>query len=137
MAEELEKTVVGPALHAWALPAFLTTTPTDTVVGAILCGIPRVMLEGERTDWTDIREMLEKLREYGRETTAWYHLLVPVINGFVRAFDAPERGSGLSHYHAWITAFCVFSDKGQWIGMRFKLLDAAASPLQDPVSLSA
>jgi hypothetical protein len=91
LAKEMAEELVDPALRAWVLPAFSTTTPTDTVVGAILlkayfnyvlyyieCGIPRVTLESERTDWTDIRE---RLREYRRETAAWNHL---------RAFDAPE-----------------------------------------------
>ncbi|KAJ7501637.1 hypothetical protein B0H11DRAFT_2224514 [Mycena galericulata] len=33
---------------------------------------------------------LEKLREYGLETIAWYHLLHPVLVRFVAAFDSPE-----------------------------------------------
>jgi hypothetical protein len=54
------------------------------------CGIPRVTLEGEKKDWENILTRLEKLKEYGDETTAWYHLLVPVISRFVGAFDNPD-----------------------------------------------
>jgi hypothetical protein len=34
------------------------------------CGIPRATLEGERSDWVNILERLENLKEYGFETTA-------------------------------------------------------------------
>jgi hypothetical protein len=97
------------------------------------CGIPRVTLEGERADWVDILGRLEKLKEYGLETTAWYHLLRPVITRFVAAFDAPTSpanvdfwqrvatytpgGSGVGDYYTgWITAFTVFDKDGYWLG---------------------
>jgi hypothetical protein len=96
MAGLIEKNVVDPALRAWATPNFTTTTPNDTTVGAVLlmatlknyfnyviimvgCGIPRVTLEGERADWVNILGRLEKLKEYGLEAIAWYHLLCPVV----------------------------------------------------------
>ncbi|KAJ7214948.1 hypothetical protein GGX14DRAFT_696552 [Mycena pura] len=147
MADLVEKNVVDPSLRAWALPAFTTTNATDTAVAAILlmatvkqyfsyrcltgCGIPRVTLEGERADWVDILGRLEKLKEYGVETIAWYHLLRPVISRFVAAFDDPrskknidfwskvahhEGGSGVQYYSGWINAFNVFSRKGEWLG---------------------
>ncbi|KAF7344955.1 hypothetical protein MVEN_01658100 [Mycena venus] len=153
MASLIERNVVDPSLRSWALPAFSTTTPTDTAVGAmvlmatlkaffeyvycaICCGIPRVTLAGEKSDWEEIRARLEKLKEYGLETIAWYHLLVPVVSRFVAAFDDPNgpsniafwknvahfepEGSGPSYYSGWITAFCVFSDKGRWLGPPLK-----------------
>ncbi|KAJ7214949.1 hypothetical protein GGX14DRAFT_609857 [Mycena pura] len=147
MADLVEKNVVDPSLRAWALPAFTTTNITDTTVAAILlmatvkqyfkyrhitgCGIPRVTLEGERADWVDILGRLEKLKEYGIETIAWYHLLRPVILRFVAAFDNPQskeniafwskvahhdNGSGMQFYSGWINAFNVFSRKGEWLG---------------------
>jgi hypothetical protein len=54
------------------------------------CGLPRVTLEGEKADWVDILGRLEKLKEYGLETIAWYHLLRPVIARFVAAFNVPD-----------------------------------------------
>ena len=101
----------------------------------IECGIPRVTLEGEKSDWENILTRLEKLKEYGLQTIAWYHLLFPVISRFVKTFDEPSSpetvkfwqqiahyepgGSGPSYYTGWINAFCVFSEKGEWIGHQF------------------
>jgi hypothetical protein len=152
MTDLIEKNVVDPSLRAWALPDFSTTTANDTTVGSIVlmatlkayfeytfceitCGIPRVTLEGEKADWEKILQRLEKLKEFGLETIAWYHLLVPVISRFVQVFDDPDAwsnvtfwqsvahfepgGCGPSHYSGWITAFCAFNDDGKWLGPRF------------------
>ncbi|KAJ7119587.1 hypothetical protein C8R44DRAFT_788448 [Mycena epipterygia] len=148
MVELIDKNVVDPALREWILPKFSTTTVNDITVGAILamatlkeyfsyefdlrCGIPRVTLEGEKSDWVNILGRLEKLKEYGIEAIAWYHLLRPVILRFVAAFDTPESrenvdfwqkvahyeegGSGPSYYSGWINAFNVFSSEGAWLG---------------------
>ncbi|KAH9483648.1 hypothetical protein JR316_0003118 [Psilocybe cubensis] len=151
MTKEIEKNVVDPHLRAWILPDFSTTTANDTTVCSIvmmaamkeyfsykihlLCGIPRVTLDGEKDDWEKIFARLEKLKEYGLPTIAWYHLLFPIIDRFVRSFDEPENeqnldfwqkvahyeggGSGPSYLGGWITAFCVFDDKGKWLGHPF------------------
>ncbi|KAJ7644715.1 hypothetical protein FB45DRAFT_824856 [Roridomyces roridus] len=153
MVDKLEENVVDPTLRAWVLPSFSTTTLKDKTVGAIvmmstlkayfeyvfessICGIPRVTLAGKKSDWEDILQRLEKLKEYGIETIAWYHLLVPVIKRFVRGFDNPNaadnidfwskvadfiaHGSGQNYYAGWITAFCVFDPEGKWIGPPLK-----------------
>jgi hypothetical protein len=151
MTDRIHENVVDPELRAWILPAFSTTTPNDIVVGAvtmmatlrayfdyffcITCGIPLVRLEGEREDWEDILARIEKLKEYGPETTAWHRLLRPVLSRFVRAFSEPgfaagadnasfwqrvahvdDGGSGPPYLTGWIAAFCVFSDGGKWMG---------------------
>ncbi|KAJ7922327.1 hypothetical protein B0H13DRAFT_2249519 [Mycena leptocephala] len=88
MAGLVEKNVVDPTLRAWATPDFTTTTPNDTT-----------------SDWVNILGRLEKLKEYGLETTAWYHLLRPVITRFVAAFDDPTSPANvdfwqrIAHYH--------------------------------------
>ncbi|KAJ7242653.1 hypothetical protein C8J57DRAFT_1192179 [Mycena rebaudengoi] len=71
MVDLIEKNVVDPTLREWVIPSFTTTTENDTTVAAVLllatfkeffryefcgiiCGIPRVMLEGEKSDWVNI-----------------------------------------------------------------------------------
>jgi hypothetical protein len=148
MVDLIEKNIVDPTLRQWVLPNFTTTTVNDITVVAVLmmatlkqyfsygfmttaCGIPRITLEGEESDWVDILGHLEKLKEYGMETIAWYHLLHPVISRFVVAFDAPasqdnvefwqkvahlhQPSSGRSYYSGWINAFNAFDKEGQWI----------------------
>ena len=98
------------------------------------CGIPYVTLLGEKSDWEQIVQRIEKLKEYGPETTAWYRLLKPVVTRFARSFDegvadSTENrefwnrvahwqggGSGPSYLSGWITAFCAFDDTGKWLG---------------------
>ncbi|KAJ6619257.1 hypothetical protein B0H10DRAFT_2216952 [Mycena sp. CBHHK59/15] len=167
MVDLIDKNIVDPTLRTWALPDFSTTTVNDTTVSSILlmatvkayfeyvfceicCGIPRVTLEGTKSDWEKILERLEKLKEYGIETIAWYHLLVPVISRFVKAFDDPNGesnrtfwqnvahyepgGSGPSYYSGWISAFCAFNDRGKWIGNR---LNTDVQSFVAPESLTA
>jgi hypothetical protein len=154
MVDFIQQNIVDPSLRAWALPDFTTTTLNDTIVSSIVlvaslksyfeysynpcpCGIPRVTLEGERRDWEKILEWLEKLKEYGIKTIAWYHLLVPVISRFVKAYDDPsglsnikfwenvvriDGGSGSDTYNNWITAFCVFDYRGRRLGTPLKLV---------------
>ncbi|KAF8212751.1 hypothetical protein K438DRAFT_1928022 [Mycena galopus ATCC 62051] len=137
MSDLVDQNISDPTLRAWALPTFSTTTDTDRTVASVLlmatlreyvamrtvgtrCGIPRVTLEGEKVDWVDILGRLEKLKEYGVETIAWYHLLHPIIARIVAAFDAPESEenvafwskivhhhmkSGVSYYSGWLNAF--------------------------------
>ncbi|KAJ6575578.1 hypothetical protein DFH09DRAFT_1311646 [Mycena vulgaris] len=49
----------------------------EYVFESIECGIPRVTLDGTKADWENIQQRLEKLKEYGLETIAWYHHYVP------------------------------------------------------------
>ncbi|KAJ7109022.1 hypothetical protein C8R43DRAFT_905107 [Mycena crocata] len=166
MAALVDENVVDPALRSWALRAFTTTTKTDTTVGAVLlmatlkhyyhpgfcmtgCGIPRVTLMGERADWEDILGRLEKLKDYGLHSIAWYHLLHPVVVRLVAAFDIPDStenvdfwtravdykgGSGLTFYSGWINAFSAFSKTGEWLGHK---LNTTVEPTAAPESLSA
>ncbi|KAJ6582356.1 hypothetical protein B0H19DRAFT_1061773 [Mycena capillaripes] len=115
MVDQLERSLVDPSLRAWVLPDFSTTAVTDTTVRVIVmmatlkaffeyefcgieCGIPRVTLLGERSDYENILGRLEKLKEYGLEAIAWYHLLRPVIARFVAAFDAPKSAANVDFW---------------------------------------
>jgi hypothetical protein len=152
MADEIQKNVVDPSLREWIVPEFSTTTTNDTTVCSmvmmatlkeyfsykfmLLCGIPRVRLEGEKKDWENILKRLERLKEYGLQSIAWYHLLVPIVSRFVKAFDEPNGlenvnfwqrvahynggGSGPTWLSGWITEFCVFDAQGRWLGHKFR-----------------
>ncbi|KAF7321043.1 hypothetical protein HMN09_00191500 [Mycena chlorophos] len=153
MVGEIEKNVVDPELGRWAIPDFSTTTENDQTVASIVlmatlkayfeydfdavcCGIPRVTLEGTKADWEKLLARIEKLKEYGLEPTAWFHLLKPVLTRFVRTFDDPYdkevqdfwskvahfkvNGSGPDYYSGWIAAFCVWDQHGKWIGPHLK-----------------
>ncbi|KAJ7059467.1 hypothetical protein C8F01DRAFT_1220193 [Mycena amicta] len=172
MANLIHENVVDPYLRDWAIPSFTTTTDTDRTAASVLlmatlsqyfdyvfevvCGIPRITIEGTREDWMLILQRLEKLKEYGVETTAWYHLLRPVIAHFVAAFDPSERAKPehkefwrrVAHQEAtddycgapeymsgWLNAFTVFNQDGKWIGHALKN-DSIITPIP-PSSLPA
>jgi hypothetical protein len=150
MTQLIEENIVDPSLRTWIIPSFTTTNATDVVVASVImmatlqsyfeyrfslrCGIPHVTLLGEKDDWEQIVRRIEKLKEYGPETTAWYRQLKPVVTRFAQAFDdgvadsADNRefwnrvvhwqpmGSGPTYLSGWITAFCAFNDQGKWLG---------------------
>ena len=97
----IEENIIDPTLHQWIIPNFTTTTPTDVVTASVImmatlqayfeygfgcvdCGLPYVTLLGEKADWDHIVRRIEKLKEYGPETTAWYRLLKPEVTRFAR-----------------------------------------------------
>jgi hypothetical protein len=152
MTKIMEENIIDKDLRDWIIPDFSTTTVTDATVASITmmatmkeyfsytfdlrCGIPRVTLEGTQEDWVKILSRLEKLKEYGVYTIAWYHLLHPIISMFVSAYEHPNAqtnldlwqkvahhsggGSGPTFLSGWITAFCVFNEQGIWMGQPFK-----------------
>jgi hypothetical protein len=165
MTDQIQKNVVDPTLRDWIIPKFTTTTNNDLVAASVimmatlkayfdykislLCGIPRVTLLGDKSDWEDILTRVEKLKEYGPETKAWYRMLQPVIRRFVRSFepgvaDSKENldfwqrvahysggGSGPTYLSGWITAFCVFEDEGKWNGDELDSYDT--EPAEAPI----
>jgi len=148
MNGKIQENVVDPELREWIIPAFSTTNTDDRLVAGIvmmatvkeyftfrmrlLCGIPRVTLEGKRDDWVCLLNRIEKLKEFGPQTTAWYRLLHPILSRFVKAFDKPNSrenmefwskvahyqffGSGSTSLSGWITAFMAFDENGRWMG---------------------
>jgi hypothetical protein len=139
----IQQNVKDPNLRDWMMPAFSTTKVDDRTTAAILmmgslqayfsytsmltCGIPSVTLLGEREDYQDILERLDKLDELGPQTKDWAALLRPILRMFVASFDDATTtevknfwskiahyrgGSGLSHLSGWITAFCFWRKDG-------------------------
>ncbi|KAF8454828.1 hypothetical protein BDZ91DRAFT_841595, partial [Kalaharituber pfeilii] len=149
MGKLLQENIVDPDLREWIVPHFTTTTAEDTSVSSaimmatlkeyfnyevyLLCGIPSVTLHGEKKDWEMLYRKIHKLKEFGLETTMWYHLLEPILGRFVRAWDDPDgewnkqfwARAATTHNHGgfcgpppdltgWITAFMPFNDEGKW-----------------------
>lgn len=93
----------------------------------ITCGIPTVTLEGTKADWERIVKRLERLYELGDEPSAWANMLYPILRRFVSAFDGKpdtafwkhvvyrqEEYCGQDDLNGWLTAFCVWTNKGTW-----------------------
>ncbi|KIK81539.1 hypothetical protein PAXRUDRAFT_832777 [Paxillus rubicundulus Ve08.2h10] len=147
LTELIQDQIPDLTLREWIVPSFTTTTPVDRTACAMVMmgtmreyltfnfvqrgGVPRVTLEGEKKDWEDIILRLERLKKYGIQTVAWYHLLRPVISRFAAAYDNPHSPENLDFWNkiahhelanesqmlsGWITAFCVFNEQGQWQG---------------------
>ncbi|KAJ6470014.1 hypothetical protein C8R45DRAFT_937640 [Mycena sanguinolenta] len=95
MAELVEKNVPDPTLNDRTVSAVMLMATLkqyfDYTVILLGCGIPRVNLVGEKSHWESILGLSEKLKEYGLETIAWYHLLRPVISRFVGTFNDPSN----------------------------------------------
>ncbi|KZW02463.1 hypothetical protein EXIGLDRAFT_734586 [Exidia glandulosa HHB12029] len=155
MTDLLATRIVDPQLREWIVPDFSTTTENDRIVASVLmmstlqeffsytfgmlCGLPRVTLEGERADWESLVRRADRIQDYGGDAVLWHRLLMPVLERFVRTFDAcagsqagvrddaelhafwskivhwRRGGSGPSFLSGWLTAFCVFDAKGKWI----------------------
>ncbi|KAJ3068229.1 hypothetical protein HDU98_008613 [Podochytrium sp. JEL0797] len=100
---------------------------------SICCGIPNVTILGTVDDWTTIRTRVAKLAEYGPECTKWSAMLSGIVDEFVtvvaegkpvpsnldywqRICHYTNTGSGSSYISGWISAFAVFTEKGEWQG---------------------
>ncbi|KAF8966098.1 hypothetical protein BDZ97DRAFT_1809483 [Flammula alnicola] len=145
MSQKIHENVVDKGLKDWILPDFSTSSHNDTVVCAVLmmatlkayfsytfeltCGIPSVTLEGEKSDWEKLLSRIDKLNDFGPEPAAWATLLRPILTRFVKAFDGEpdldfwgrvchyhSGGSGPTYLSGWVTAFCVWSNTGEWQG---------------------
>jgi hypothetical protein len=139
----IQENVKDPNLRDWIMPTFSTTTVDDRTTAAVLmmgslqayfsytsclmCGIPSVTLLGQREDYEDILQRLDKLEELGPETTDWAALLRPILRKFIASFDGAETaevqdfwskiahyegGSGMSYLSGWLTAFCFWRNNG-------------------------
>ena len=108
----------------------------------ITCGIPSVTLEGEKSDWERIVVRLNRLYELGDQPSVWAEMLRPILRRFVSAFDgAPDRTfwshvacrsdemCGPEELSGWITAFCVWSPKGEWKPRKMPSVIPSAPPV--------
>ncbi|CAG8474065.1 7016_t:CDS:1 [Ambispora leptoticha] len=95
----------------------------------LLCGIPKVTLEGSLEDWTRIQEKVVKLRNLGLDMDFWLDRLEPVIWKLVdtyrgeideefwsKVISTKSFGSGgQTRWTGWITAFFPYDKSGEKI----------------------
>jgi len=144
MTEMVAANIKDPTLKDWYMPNFTTTTKTDQVVAAIqlmgsmqkyfryefkiICGLPSVTLLGERSDWQNLLERVEMLKDWGLEPSFFYCRVKPVIEHFVMSFDDPHSDAvvdfwnnivhvgygcgGPPSINGWITAFTFWGNDG-------------------------
>jgi hypothetical protein len=135
----LQQNVVDPELRSWIMPAFSTTTETDTIIASIVmmaslqkyfdfkcrvcCGIPSVTLLGEKADYELILQRLDKLRSYGEEPTLFANLLTGILKRFVQSFDDPKGVDVLDFWNRIVTAWHMGSGMDYYSGWGKQIYD--------------
>lgn len=151
MSDKMVENVKDPSLVTWIIPDFSTTTEDDKAVASVLlmgamkkyfdygfccvsCGIPSVTLLGERADWVELQNRIERIPELKGEAVEFHRLLKPIARHMVLSFDEPGSPAVLEFWRGiacweipsyqfsgpteedkitgWITAFCFWDDKG-------------------------
>lgn len=142
----INENTVG-SVRDWIEPKFTTTTENDSLIGrvalmgamkhyfaygcCVMCGIPEVTLMGTLEDWQQLRSKIDRLAEYGKETSQeeliwWRDILIPIADEFIESYKGNVNndfwqscanhvggGSGPSYVSGWVLAFSPFN-KGQW-----------------------
>ncbi|KAM0274378.1 hypothetical protein ACHAQH_007915 [Verticillium albo-atrum] len=145
---EIQARVKTDWLQDWIIPDFSTTTEDDLMTanilmmgltkayfrfeGGIICGLPSVTLQGEKSDWKALLDKLERLPEFGDEPAAYAKRLRPILSRFVKSFDEPDSpeivgfwndivsarseffcGAPPFYMSGWITGFYYWNDRGE------------------------
>lgn len=146
MLDKIQANIKDPKIKEWITADFSTSTYNDQVANSIalmstlksyfdytcmlMCGLPRVTLEGEVEDWLKLREKVEKFNEYQDKEgvmNKWLSTLVPVIDKLVETSQGKidndfwnkiayetSLGSGSNVLTGWIVNFCAFNHNGRY-----------------------
>jgi uncharacterized protein DUF4419 len=118
--DEIQARVKTDWLQDWIMPNFTTSTAEDEMTanilmmgltqayfkfeGGIICGLPSVTLEGEKSDWEALLAKLDRLKDFGVEPTAYRARLRPVLSRFVESFDKPTDRQLLAFWRSIVVA---------------------------------
>ncbi|CAG8451689.1 1689_t:CDS:2, partial [Funneliformis mosseae] len=84
----------------------------------LLCGIPKVTLEGTLEDWEKVQEKVIQLRQLNLELDFWLDRLEPVICKFIETYKVSQQpfGSGPSNdISGWFLDFFPYGKDGSKI----------------------
>ena len=144
----IEDRIKQKGMLDWVAPTYTTTKPLDTAIAkaclmgmmkeyftyhcTMLCGIPKITLQGSLEDWQKVRakaEMIKTLSEKSKSPLLmdWYNILVPILDRFVKAYQGKVdkkwwnsavnykgAGSGTPWMSGWALAFVPFDKHGNW-----------------------
>lgn len=147
---------IDPNISNWIQPNFTTTTINDKLTAGaammatlqnyfdyglllISCGIPEVTILGNVDDWKQIRNRVEKLKEFevnGRsEMDKWSSMLGHILGEFIKVKQGMKKDDEFwkqairvdykyinvlcgeveeIYLNGWITAFSAFDSTGKW-----------------------
>ncbi|MEZ6129391.1 MAG: DUF4419 domain-containing protein [Planctomycetaceae bacterium] len=103
--------------HAWFVPNFSTTSPTDKAaaeivlmdvvekyfrftLGRVICGIPCIELEGSEQDWCSLSERVDRFRELNLD---WW---IDPLQNILKQFAAASAGDVDSEF--WRSIYRVY-----------------------------
>ncbi|EGC37875.1 hypothetical protein DICPUDRAFT_76541 [Dictyostelium purpureum] len=151
LSQKIKSRIKDPSIADWVIPNFSTTTDSDRVAFASVllstmkkffnysmktrCGLPSVTLLGTVDDWSNLKQRLQKLKEFNIESNnkeesnlmdKWLSYLEPILDQLVlTASGSPdlqwwnsiahrEQGSGTDRLSGWLSSFCCFNSDGDW-----------------------
>lgn len=128
----MAKEKATPDFYAAMLPEFTTTTPESrTVMQSILlssvkqsidfqaasgCGIPNIVLLGEKADWEKLLHHTQMLDDYG--LAFWTKELKPILQEFINAYDGKTDRQFWQRIYKYREMYMVMEMNG-WISKFF------------------
>ena len=98
----------------------------------LCCGLPEVTLLGTTNDYINLKERVDVLKKYDLgdgKINKWHSLLSEICDELINTSKGNPNmefwntichrsggGSGPSYLCGWISTFCCFDEKGNWIG---------------------